>query len=873
MTPRTTVSLSALCLSVFAFSAGCRLEAQRLPANAVPEHYTLALTPDLKTATFTGTETIDLMLTAPSKTVTLNALELKIESVKAGRQKGEVSYDPAREQATFTFGKELPAGKVSLAISFTGILNDKLRGFYLSKTSSRNYAVTQFESTDARRAFPSFDEPALKATFAISLTVDKGDTVISNTNIVADKLEGATHTLTFAPTPKMSTYLVAFLVGDFDCTTHGVADGIPIRVCSTPDKVALTKFSLESAEHFLTYYDTYFGIKYPMPKLDLIAIPDFEAGAMENFGAITYRETDLLVDDKDSITAKKNVASVVAHEMAHQWFGDMVTMRWWDNLWLNEGFATWMADKASGDWHPEWNYAQDTASSLDGTLNSDASKTTRTIRAEANTPAEIAQMFDNIAYGKAGAVIGMIENWVTPGVFEQGVHNYLAAHLYGNATAEDFWNAQTAASHLPVDRVMASFVDQPGVPLLTFRATQTAGSPVTQSRFFLNPGPAGDRRDEAQAANVSSGWTIPVCLKTAGAAKCQLVSNDTAAVELPAGAPFLFANAGDKGYFRTSYTPDQLKEITAKVETALTVPERIGFLGDRWALTRAGQASVGEFLDLALALKQDPSSEVVTNVSSTILLVDNRIATPEDRALLNAVIRREFGPVYAAMGPVTAETVAHATLDQQQTRTELFQLLGAAEDPGVLAHAHAVTSDLLAGKKPTEAEIVDASVAMAAAKGDEAFYNRILAVSQKTSDPGLQIESLQVLTRFEDPALVVRTLEYATSGAVRNQDSWILIAAELSQRETRAVAWPWVQQHWDKVSAQLTTASGAGLVGSTGAFCSVDERKEVADFFETHKVEASDRTLAKALDSIDACVRVKQVQEPKLHAWLEEHAH
>jgi len=874
MTLRLTAALLALT------TLAATLQAQRLPANAKPDHYTLALTPDIKAATFAGTETIDLTLAAPSATITLNAIELQIQSVTAAGTPAVISYDPAKEQATFTFANPLPAGPVSLNLAFTGILNDKLRGFYLSKTATRNYAVTQFESTDARRAFPSFDEPALKATFAVSLTVDSGDTVISNTNIVSDKPAGtAKHTLTFAPTPKMSTYLVAFLVGDFDCSTHGISDGVPIRVCSTPDKVKLTHFSLEAAEHFLQYYDTYFGIKYPMPKLDLIAIPDFEAGAMENFGAITYRETDLLVDDEDTINAKKNVASVVAHEMAHQWFGDMVTMQWWDNLWLNEGFATWMADKAANDWHPAWNYSQDAASSLDGTLNTDASRTTRTIRAEANTPAEINQMFDGIAYGKAGAVIGMIENWVSPDVFRQGVHNYLQAHLYANATAEDFWNAQTSTSHLPVDRVMSSFVDQPGVPLLTFADKQSAGVPVTQKRFFLDPGAAVDRRNEAQSSSVSSGWTIPVCLKTTGAPQCQLVSSNSAAVtlptSLPAKLPFFYANAADKGYFRVAYTPTQLKAITAQAETALTVPERIGFLGDRWALTRAGQGSVGDFLDLALALKQDPNASVLDTSLGTVAQIRSRIATDDDRTKLNAIIRAQYAPVYtaiaAALGPADGPAAKSATFDQQQIRTELFEALGAAGDPAIVAKARQITDDLLSGKKPNEPDITDASVALSAATGDEDFYNRILIVSQKTSDPGLQIESLQVLTRFRNPALVTRTLDYAVSGAVRNQDSWILIAIELSQRETRDIAWPWVQQHWDKVSAQLTTASGAQLVGATGSFCTVEDRTQVASFFATHKVAAADRSLAKALDNIDACVRLKQTQEPKLHAWLALH--
>ncbi len=485
-------------------------QAQRLPTTVRPQHYSLTLTPDLKAATFTGSEVIDVSLAEPTSSITLNAHDLTFNPSRS-RPPAKTKPPPSpsikrKQQATFTVPDKLPAGKARISIHYTGILNDDLRGFYLSKTARRNYAVTQFESTDARRAFPSFDEPAFKATFDISLIVDKGDTAISNGPIVSDTPGPGDdkHTLKFLTTPKMSTYLVAFLVGDFQCTS-GEQDGVAIRSCATPDKVALTTYGVDVAKYVLHYYNTYFGIPYPLKKLDLIALPDFEAGAMENFGAITYRETALLLDPKTaSINAKKGVASVIAHEMAHQWFGDLVTMQWWDNIWLNEGFATWMENKPVEAMHPEWNIDQQVASDMDGTLNLDAQPTTRAIRAQADTPAEIEQMFDGIAYGKASDVLLSVENYVGPETFRQGVHNYLEAHLYGNATAEDFWNAQTATSHKPVDKIMESLVAQPGVPLLTFGQPSNGKVAVSQKRFFLSPGiqPGPEK------------WTLPVCFKT-----------------------------------------------------------------------------------------------------------------------------------------------------------------------------------------------------------------------------------------------------------------------------------------------------------------------------------------------------------------------
>jgi aminopeptidase N/puromycin-sensitive aminopeptidase len=789
------------------------------------------------------------------------------------RQDGYVLLDATNEQATFLFPNELPAGRVSLAIHYSGVLNDKLRGFYLSKTKTRNYAVTQFEPTDARRAYPGFDEPALKATYDIALVVDAADTAISNTNIISDEPGpvAGKHTLRFATTPKMSTYLVAFLVGDFKCT-EGKSDGVPIRACSTPDKVELTKFALESAKYVLHYYNDYFEIKYPMPKLDMVALPDFEAGAMENFGCITYRETDLLVDSKTGdIPEKKRVAVVVAHEMAHQWFGDMVTMQWWDNLWLNEGFATWMQTKPLAEWKPEWNYPQDDAQDLDQTLNLDAQKTTRTIRATANTPDEINEMFDGIAYGKAGAVIGMVEHYIGKEAFRQGVHNYLQAHLYANATAEDFWNAQTVNSHLPVDKIMSSFVTHPGVPLLRLSERQASSVPVSQSRFFLSAPATAEHTATDGAAHPEQHWTVPVCLKTSDKPICRVLTAEDSSIPLPMdiGLPMLYANAGGKGYYRTLYTPQQYSAIVAKAETALTPPERIGLLGDRWALVRSGQATVGGYLDLVLALKQDPNAAVLDLVHQQLRKVDADIATDEDRPEFAAVVRRQFGPVYAALGnPVKGEPY-----DRQQLRGTLFEMLGAAQDPAVLAQAQQLTTRVFAvdnkKDKTLDAALSDSAVLVSASNGDAALYDKLLAVSRNSGDPGEKTDALRTLGRFHDPALVQRTLDHLVSGEVRNQDTWIVLVALLRDRATRDQTWDYMQKNWDKVHAQLTVSSGAEVVRATGSFCTAQRRDEVVSFFATHKIEASERTLAKAVDSINDCIQLRSSQEPDFHMWLQ----
>ncbi|MFP5275633.1 MAG: M1 family metallopeptidase [Acidobacteriota bacterium] len=857
---------AALVLAAVCLLPSCRASAQRLPTDVVPTHYTLTLTPDLKTATFTGVEKIDVNLKQPSKTITLNAAELKFQSVvvypNGPRETGSVSLDPAKEQATFTFPNAIPAGSATLEIHYTGILNNELRGFYLSHGDRRNYAVTQFEPTDARRAFPSFDEPAYKARFSISLVVDQGDTAISNGAIVADTPGPGPdkHTLEFSETPKMSTYLVAFLVGDFQCTA-GSSDGVAIRVCATPDKVAYTSYPLSIAEWVLHYYDDYFGIHYPLKKLDLIAIPDFEAGAMENFGAITYRETDLLVDAKTaSLAAKKNVAIVVAHEMAHQWFGDLVTMAWWNNIWLNEGFATWMETKAIAAMHPEWHMDQMEAAADQQTLNVDALPTTRAIRApEVNTPAEINQLFDAISYGKAGAVLRMVENYEGKETFRKGVHAYLTAHEYANATAQDFWSAQTTASGKPIDKVMESMVVQPGVPMLSFSAPRGGQVQVQQQRFFLNGG-----TPEASQQK----WTLPVCFQTAGGSQdCQLLTPSTTSLKAPAG-PLFFANAEAKGYYRSAYAPAQYKAIVAAVETRLTPVERISFAGDEWARVRANQSSVGDFLNLAAALKADPYPGVLSQVSAAFSSVYYQVAaTQQQRQQLQKWVHDTFGPEYKKLGAPSASDSA----DKRELRATLFRILGYyGNDPAVLEQAKQLSDEYLADPASVNPSLAQTALAVAAQNGDEELFNKLQNVYETAKNPELQENALRYLAMFANPELEKRALAYDVSGKVRNQDAAIQFAISLQIPETRQLAWSFIKDNWQQVQGELTTSMGQILVGSTGAFCSAEARNDVQSFFATHKVEASETPLKQAVESINGCIALRAAQEPKLKSWLSQ---
>ncbi|MGC2637631.1 MAG: M1 family metallopeptidase [Acidobacteriaceae bacterium] len=837
---------------------------QRLSDNVIPQQYTLTLTPNLQTASFVGDETIDVQVQQPADTITLNAAEITFGTVTAsfaGRElQATVTTDADKQQATFSFGRSIPVGPVSLHILYHGILNNELRGFYLSKTPKRNYAVTQFEPTDARRAFPSFDEPAFKATFDVTLVVDSGDTAISNTNIVSDSPgpEDGKHTIHFATTPKMSTYLVAFLVGDFQCI-KGQSDGTPIRVCGPPEEMQYGKFALSAAEFVLHYYNSYFGIRYPMPKLDLIGIPDFEAGAMENFGAITYRETDLYIDDANAtIDEKKNVAEVVAHEMAHQWFGDMVTMNWWDNIWLNEGFATWMENKPVAAWHPEWHIPQDVAAELNGTLNYDSQKITRAIRAKADTPDEINQMFDAISYGKAAAVLLMTEQYEGPEVFRKGVHAYLTAHMFGNATAEDFWNAQAAASHQPVDKILSSYVTEPGVPALSFSAPANGTVQVSQSRFYLNP----EVKPEGQQT-----WTIPVCFAGAGTqAKCDLLDSAQASLKVPASSVF-YPDAGGRGYYRFVLPDAVYNQVLADVNTSLTPEERISLLGDAWAGVRSNHDSVGTYLKLVAAVKDDTSPAVIEAAVSPIGTIEDRIAsTPQEHAALAKWVVATFNPAYERLGAPAAGD----TPDKRQLRSLLFGVLGSVgHDADVIAEAKKISEAYLTNPASVDPNLARTAAAIAAQNGDAAFFDQLQQLYETANNPQIQEYALRLLAVFRNPDLQKRSLEFAVSGKVRNQDAIFELLIPMQQPETRDIAWDFMRNNWDKVQTQITTAMGGYLVQGASTFCSEEKKQEAVEFFTSHKVAASGQSLQRAKDAIDDCIELRTNQGPKLEQWMQ----
>ncbi|MCJ2520885.1 MAG: M1 family metallopeptidase, partial [Candidatus Thermoplasmatota archaeon] len=452
----------------------------RLPASVRPEKYVLSLKPDLNEFTFQGEESVDIQVTESVSSITLNASELQVSSARVKLGEGTtlpakgIDLDESEETVTLSFDRTLPKGPATLSMQFTGILNDQLRGFYRSqyvtpRGEKRFLAATQFAATDARLAFPCWDEPALKATFEVTLVIRHDYAAISNTHVVAEtRLDDGTKAVRFAETPRMSTYLLAFVVGDLASLEATAPDGTLIRVWATRDKVQFGRFALENSIRLLNYLNDYFGIRYPLKKLDHIALPDFAAGAMENWGAITYRERALLYDPKiSSAITKQRIVEVIAHEMAHMWFGDLVTMEWWDDLWLNESFASWMGNKAVAQLYPEWSmWTQFLFLDTTGGLNLDGLKNSHAIEVSVKDPAEISEIFDRISYSKGAAILWMLEQFLDEKTFQRGIHGYLSTNKYGNARTEDLWKALTIASGQPVTNLMDTWVKQTGFPLL-----------------------------------------------------------------------------------------------------------------------------------------------------------------------------------------------------------------------------------------------------------------------------------------------------------------------------------------------------------------------------------------------------------------------
>ncbi len=858
----------------------CLATAQRLPKLAVPESYTLSFKPDFKSESFAGDETIEIRVLQPTSQIVLNAADIDFSettiSSRGKEQKATVAIDEKAQTSALSVAKALQPGPATLHIRYRGILSHDLRGFYLgTNEDGQKYVVTQFESTDARRAFPSFDEPAYKATFDITVVAPKQMTVISNSQALSDSPGPGKneHTVHFATTPKMSSYLVAMVVGQFE-SIEGSADGIPIRVFTTPGRKHLAAFALESTENILRYYNKYFTIKYPYSKLDLIALPDFAAGAMENTACITFREILMLLDDKHaSLAQRKRVASVIAHEIAHQWFGDMVTMQWWDDVWLNEGFASWMESKPVQAWKPEWNMPLDDVQDTVKALELDSLADTHPIHQAAETPAEIDALFDDISYKKGAAVLRMLESYLGEETFRRGVNRYLEEHRWGNATSANFWDALAQVSKKPVAAVMATFVNQPGPPLVGVRSSCAGSSTAVvldQQRYFY---------DRAKLAAATSGpqaelWKIPVCLKAPTKrgkveTKCQLLSQNESKFTLPGCASWLLANAGAAGYYRSSYSPDAEHILAGDTEKALTPTERLMLLSDVWSAVRVGREPIGDYLELAQGMANDDSPAVVHELLTRLDYIGMYLADGGDRWAYQLWVRHLLEPVAQKLGFAPKPGEAY---EQNLIRSYVLLSLGTTGgDPDVQAEARRLAHQALQNPDSVDPELTPVFLSIAAVSGDTELYDELIASLKMKRTPEQNDLYLRTLPHFSSQALLRQTLDFAVSPAVRSQDAARLAAAVLQNPAARDLAWDFVRAHWPDLTRNGGPFAGEQLVKAAGTFCDAESEDQLRTFFSAQPDLITNRLLNQSVESINYCLDLRSQLEHPLAAWLERH--
>ena len=844
-------------------------EAIVLPANVRPRHYQITLQPDLDKFTFDGLELIEIEIAETTSDIVLNADEMRVHTatlVKDGNSQlaTAITLDGERETVTLSFTNAIEPGAAQLDLRFTGALNDKLRGFYRSQYvnpegETAYLATTQFEATDARRAFPCWDEPSCKATFQLTLNIPTQMVAVSNTPIIDTAgLDSGYKSIMFARTPVMSTYLMAFIIGDLTYIEQEAANNTRVGVWTTRGKEEQGRFALETSARMLSFFNDYFGIPYPLEKLDHIAIPDFAAGAMENWGCITYRETALLVDpDNSSAGTRQRVAEVVAHEMAHMWFGDLVTMEWWDDLWLNESFASWMGTKAV-DWaFPEWqmwtqfvNMDTNRALSLDGLKNS------HPIEQEVKDPAEISQLFDAISYSKGASVIRMLEQFLTPEVFQRGLHQYLNANQYANARTEHLWAALEEASQQPVTAIMGTWTGQMGYPVLRVEAHESGDHlelALSQERFVYD-NLMGETEPEEMV------WQVPVGVAQSGNGESQILVMDSPQARLrldrPAGADGWFkVNPLQTGFFRVNYSEADWQRLIPAI-SALTLPatDRLGIQNDAYALSKAGLLPVTQFLALAEAYKNEDDASVWSDLASNLRDIELLVADEPCHENFRSFARNLFGPAARRIGWEARDGEGH--LDALLRSTVLSQA-GSYGDPEFLSQARERFDTYLKDGSTLHPDLRGLVFSLAAQGGDDTTYDALWELEKKADLQEEKIRLLLALARFSQPELLQETLRRAISDDVRSQDTISVITSVASNLRGRHLAWQFVKDNWDEFDRRYGDG-GFGLmrlVSICSNFVDADKLAEVETFFQEHPAPAAERTIRQALERVRLNVR------------------
>jgi puromycin-sensitive aminopeptidase len=842
----------------------------RLPRLVIPTRYDLRLEPDLTTATFTGRATVTLTVKQATQTILLNAVDLTITSaVVEGstdqRLNATIELEDSMQRARLSFPESIPPGEWRLHISFQGKLNDQLRGFYRSTYKDKSGATqtmvaTQFEATDARRAFPCWDEPDFKAVFATTLVIDQGLTAVSNTLVASESVEAGKKVVRFADSIKMSTYLVAFIVGQIEATAPRLIGKTPLRLWTVPGKQPLTPFGHDIAAASLKFFEEYYGIPYPGDKLDLLAIPDFASGAMENLGAITFRETALLVDQQTGTHGElERVADVVAHENAHMWFGDLVTMSWWNGLWLNEAFATFMEMLAVDAWKPEWKRWEAFSVSRAAAFSVDGLHSTRPIEYPVRAPKEADAMFDVLTYEKGASVLRMLEQHIGPAVFRDGVRDYLRTHAYGNADTKDLWVSLGNAAKQPVPELMDGWIFQPGYPLVTARMDGDAELVLSQQRFaYLSQNEPSEQR-----------WQIPVQIRITAGKKSEhrriLLTERETRVGLPRGAQQLLINEGGQGFYRVRYDDVLLKRLLDVGVDRLAPTERFNLISDAWATAVSGLMPLPEYLHLTGHFTQERDKNVWAVLLDSLSFL-NRIITADERPSLEAFVRNLISPAVTELGwtPQAGDTDL-----VRQLRGELIGALGKlGNDPVTQHQAVERYQQYRKDRASVDPNVVPALVAILAHTGNEGRYDEFDERYRTATTPQEERRYLFALAAFQPPVLLQRTLARTVSGKIRTQDAPFIVSAVLGSVYGRELAWAFVKTNWDQMDQLFPKQGLRRMCGGIVGLATPELEHDVRTFFTSRKIDLGGKTLEQYLEQLRIAVSFRERELQRIRTAL-----
>lgn len=850
----------------------------RLPADVRPGEVDLRVEVDpARDDRFAGGVSHHLTLDRSRQSIQLHAADLRVSRPRLesrGRTlRGRLVAHPDRETVEVVLSERVPAGEAILHLDFRGRLRGDLRGLYAARAGERRYAFTQLEAADARRFFPCFDEPDKKACFRISVTTAKSHTVLSNNPV--EKVEphpGGRKTVHFERTPRLSTYLLALAVGELEASPAAHCGETEIRVWHVPGKEKLTAFALETARETLTRLERYFDQPYPYEKLDLVAAPDFEAGAMENAGAVFFRETLLLVDPETAtLQEKKRVAEVVCHELAHMWYGDLVTMAWWDDLWLNEAFATWMAFHVVSAWKPEWKMWNDFQHHRSAALGLDALEHTHPIYAPVKTPQEATENFDLITYEKGASVVRMIERYLGAETFRSGVRRYIREHAESNTVAADLWDALSEASGQDVGRIVRPWIEQAGFPLLRLRRVE--GASGTRLRWSQERFRAGGGARSGRGAT-DGRWPVPwvgrVGTGSAGSKTVrELLAKSRGEIELPGKAPrFVYGNAEEGGFFRPLHTDEELAALAGAMAELDTI-ERMGLLGHQWAAVRAGHAGVESFLDLAMAFGAERDPDVLLTLRGPLALVSATVRRElGDEAVerLGERVAQAFGPALEALG---LDAKARESDEVRLRRAALLGLLGElAEREDVVAAAALRGARYLEDRRAVDPNLADAVVNLAARRGDAALFERFLEAVGTATTPQERRRFLMALGGFHREELVDRALALALTDTVGTQDVAILLTRMLGNREAREATWRFMKRRWKALRRRMPPMLVTRPIEATPALGTAAYRRDVAAFFKANPVPTGARAVRQALEQFDLNLAFAKRAAPALRRWL-----